>query len=167
MSTPRWWSGRSRCLRRIAARASDCTEPRRGRSGRPPRRCGCSTNPTAASAVGWTTRHAGGFEKALLADETSRVRQQKLRTAGRLCAPGSSPTSWPTFPVPHIPSLAHPARQVLAIPQRRYERAIVSSLTDIEVDALLQAHRIAPPGSAAGTGRCLLPHSRRDFASPN
>ncbi|MFC9363532.1 tyrosine-type recombinase/integrase [Rhodococcus sp. NPDC057014] len=43
------------------------------------------------------------------------------------------------YALPLIPEHAQTASQVLAIPQRRYERAIVSYLTETEVDALLQA----------------------------
>jgi integrase/recombinase XerD len=43
------------------------------------------------------------------------------------------------YALPLIPDRAHTASQVLAIPQRRHDRAIVSYLTSPEVDALLAA----------------------------
>lgn len=43
------------------------------------------------------------------------------------------------YALPLIPDRAHTASQVLAIPQRRYDRAIVSYLTGPETDALLAA----------------------------
>jgi integrase/recombinase XerD len=43
------------------------------------------------------------------------------------------------YALPLIPDRAHTASQVLAIPQRRHERAIVSYLTSTETDALLAA----------------------------
>ncbi len=43
------------------------------------------------------------------------------------------------YALPLIPDRAHTASQVLAIPQRRHDRAVVSYLTDIETDALLAA----------------------------
>ena len=43
------------------------------------------------------------------------------------------------YALPLIPDRAHTASQVLAIPQRRHDRAIVSYLTSPETDALLAA----------------------------
>jgi integrase/recombinase XerD len=43
------------------------------------------------------------------------------------------------YALPLIPDRAHTASQVLAIPQRRHDRAIVSFLTSSETDALLAA----------------------------
>jgi integrase/recombinase XerD len=43
------------------------------------------------------------------------------------------------YALPLIPDRAHTASQVLAIPQRRHDRAIVSYLTGPETDALLTA----------------------------
>jgi integrase len=43
------------------------------------------------------------------------------------------------YALPLIPDRAHTASQVLAIPQRRHDRAIVSYLTSSETDALLAA----------------------------
>jgi len=43
------------------------------------------------------------------------------------------------YALPLIPDRAHTASQVLAIPQRRHDRAIVSYLTSCETDALLAA----------------------------
>lgn len=43
------------------------------------------------------------------------------------------------YALPLIPDRAHTASQVLAIPQRRHDRAIVSYLTGPEADALLEA----------------------------
>jgi integrase len=43
------------------------------------------------------------------------------------------------YALPLIPDRAHTASQVLAIPQRRHDRATVSYLTDPETDALLAA----------------------------
>jgi integrase/recombinase XerD len=43
------------------------------------------------------------------------------------------------YALPLIPDRAHTASQVLAIPQRRHDRAIVSYLTSLETDALLAA----------------------------
>lgn len=43
------------------------------------------------------------------------------------------------YALPLIPERAHTASQVLAIPQRRHDRAIVSYLTGLEIDALLAA----------------------------
>ncbi|HRA27612.1 site-specific integrase, partial [Ornithinibacter sp.] len=43
------------------------------------------------------------------------------------------------YALPLIPERAHTASQVLAIPQRRHDRAIVSYLTGPETDALLAA----------------------------
>ena len=56
------------------------------------------------------------------------------------------------YALPPIPDRAHTASQVLAIPQRRYDRAIVSWLTGPETDALLAA-----PARATW-------HGRRDHA---
>ncbi|MGO8940840.1 MAG: tyrosine-type recombinase/integrase [Mycobacterium sp.] len=43
------------------------------------------------------------------------------------------------YALPRIPERAHTASQVLAIPQRRHDQAIVSYLTNTETDALLAA----------------------------
>jgi integrase/recombinase XerD len=43
------------------------------------------------------------------------------------------------YALPLIPDRAHTASQVLAIPQRRHDRAIVSYLTSLETDAVLAA----------------------------
>lgn len=43
------------------------------------------------------------------------------------------------YALPLIPERAHTASQVLAIPQRRHERAVVSYLTGLETEALLAA----------------------------
>lgn len=47
--------------------------------------------------------------------------------------------SWYRYALPLIPERAHTVSQVLAIPQRRHDRAIVSYLTGPETDALLAA----------------------------
>ena len=51
--------------------------------------------------------------------------------------PRSTPST--RYALPLIPDRAHTASQVLAIPQRRHDRAIVSYLTGPETDALLAA----------------------------
>ena len=69
------------------------------------------------------------------------------------------------YALPLIPDRAHTASQVLAIPQRRHDRAIVS-LPDRPRD------RRPPggagpqrPGTGAGTTLCSSPPFRQDFAS--
>jgi len=65
------------------------------------------------------------------------------------------------YAAPQAPEHAAVISQVLAIPPRRRDRAIVSYLTPEETDALLAAPT-GPPGTAAATTPCSCSPSRPD-----
>jgi hypothetical protein len=70
------------------------------------------------------------------------------------------------YAAPKAPEHAATISQVLAIPPRRRERAIVSYLTAGEIGALVAAPA-AGPGTAAATGPCSCSASRPACGSPS